>query len=180
MLSLPPATEPTPAERSRLFDRLDRIMIALAGLILAAMAVLMNVEVFSRTLLSRSTHVSDEFAGYGLCAVTMLCLVAAMRRGRFLRVDGIIERLPPRGQAAAEIFGAIIGLAVSLVLCWSTGKLAWTSYVFGTRSIEMSQTPLVAPQILMPLGFGLLALAFIEMVLRRYAGLLPPRGKLGR
>ena len=148
-------------------DWLDSILLGLAGLILAGMALLMNVEVLGRTLLSRSTHMADEYSGYGLCAATMLCMVVAMRRERFLRVDGVIERLPPRVQAWASVFGAGVGCVVSLVLCWSTGKLAWTSYLFGSRSIEMSETPLAWPQAVMPLGFGLLAVAFVECGLAR-------------
>lgn len=155
---------------TRFFDRLDRWLVALAAIILIGLGALMNIEIASRTLLSRSTQVSDEFSGYGLCAITMLCLVAAMRRERFLRVDGIVERLNPMLQRAAEIFGALIGLAVSAVLCWATGKLAWTSFQFDSRSIEMSQTPLAWPQALMPLGFALLALAFIETAWRKARG----------
>ena len=157
-------------------DRLDQAMIALAAVILAGMAVLMNVEIFGRTLLARSTHLSDEYSGYGLCAATMLCLVPAMRRGRFLRVEGLVMRLPPRGQAAAALFGAIVGFAVSAVLCWSTAKLALTSYEFGTRSIEMSETPLALPQAVMPLGFALLVLAFVGAAWRAAAAFRAPPG----
>lgn len=156
---------------TRLFDQLDRWLVGLAAIILIGLGILMNVEIASRTLLSRSTQVSDEFSGYGLCAITMLCLVAAMRRERFLRVDGIVERLSPTLQRVAETFGALVGFVVSAILCWATGKLAWTSFQFDTRSIEMSQTPLAWPQSLMPIGFALLALAFLETAWRKSRGL---------
>jgi TRAP-type C4-dicarboxylate transport system permease small subunit len=155
---------------THIFDQLDRWLVAVAAIVLIGLGLLMNVEIGARTLFSRSTQVSDEFSGYGLCAITMLCLVPAMRRGRFLRVDGIVERLSPPLRRAAETFGALIGLAVSLVLGWSTGKLAWTSFQFDSRSIEMSQTPLAWPQALMPLGFALLSLAFAETAWRKARG----------
>jgi TRAP-type C4-dicarboxylate transport system permease small subunit len=165
---------------TKLFDALDRVLIAIAGVVLVAVAVLINVEVVGRTFFAWSTQMSDEYSGYGLCATTMLCLVVAMRRDRFLRVDGIVERLPPRGQAAAAIFGAAIGAAVSAVLCWSTAKLTLTSFVFGTTSIEFSQTPLAIPQSLMPIGFGLLCLGFLETAWRHSAVLRgTPAGALG-
>lgn len=159
------------------FDQLDRWLVAVAAIILIGLGALMNLEVGARTLFSRSTQISDEFSGYGLCAITMLCLVPAMRRERFLRVDGIVERLSPPLQRAAETFGALIGLAVSAVLCWSTGKLALTSFQFDTRSIEMSQTPLAWPQALMPLGFALLALAFAETAWRKARGTTTKRAE---
>jgi TRAP-type C4-dicarboxylate transport system permease small subunit len=162
---------------TRFFDTLDRVLVAVAAAILVAVTVLINVEVVSRTLFARSTQMSDEFSGYGLCAATMLCLVAAMRQGRFLRIDGVVERLPPRGQALAEIFGCIIGFVVSAILCWSTAKLTITSYQFGTRSIEFSQTPLAIPQALMPLGFALLCLGFVEVAIRKAAIFRASSGK---
>jgi TRAP-type C4-dicarboxylate transport system permease small subunit len=152
---------------SRLFDRLDTILVGAAGIVLAAIVVLMNVEVVGRSFFGRSTQMADEFAGYGLCVVTMFCLVAAMRRDRFIRVEGLTERLPRAGRLACDVFGAAIGLGVSLVLCFATARVAWTSYEFGTRSIEISQTPLFLPQMAMPFGFGLLALAFVETALRK-------------
>lgn len=160
---------------TRFFDSLDRKLVAIAAVILLLVTALINIEVIARTFFSRSTQMSDEYAGYGLCATTMLCLVAAMRQGRFLRIDGVIERLPPRGQAIAEIFGCIVGFVVSAILCWSTAKLTLTSYQFGTRSIEFSQTPLAIPQALMPIGFALLCLGFVEVAIRRAAIFRAPR-----
>jgi TRAP-type C4-dicarboxylate transport system permease small subunit len=170
MPSSQPASDPSRPRRplpSRLFDRLDTILVGTAGIVLAGIVVLMNVEVAGRSLFGRSTQMADEFAGYGLCAVTMLCLVAAMRRDRFIRVEGLVERLPRMGRMVCDVFGAAIGLGVSLVLCFATAKVAWTSYEFGTRSIEVSQTPLFLPQMAMPFGFGLLALAFVETAIRK-------------
>ena len=79
--------------------------------------------------------------------------------------------------SAGAAIAAVIGLAVSAVLCWATGKLAWTSFQFDSRSIEMSQTPLAWPQALMPLGFALLALAFAEAAWRKLRGTAASRAE---
>jgi TRAP-type C4-dicarboxylate transport system permease small subunit len=85
-----------------------------------------------------------------------------VRRGRFLRVDGLLQRTSGPVRALLEILEAVIGAAVSLVLAWATLRLALTSFDYGSVSLQPSQTPLAIPQAVLPLGFTLLALAFVE------------------
>jgi TRAP-type C4-dicarboxylate transport system permease small subunit len=147
---------------SLILDRLERAAIAAAIVILLMMALLMNVEVFSRYLFGRSTQIADEFAGYFFTAVTLLCFVPALRHGRFLRVEALVERVPAPVQAVLNLIAAFIGALMSMVLAWTTFQLAFASWNYGTVSLQAIQVPLVIPQAILPLGFGLLALAFIE------------------
>lgn len=164
---------------SSILDRLERACIGAAIIFLLMMGLLMNVEVFGRTLFGRSTQISDEFAGYFFTAMTLLCFVPTLRHGRFLRVEALIERLPLSTKAAFALVAAAIGAAMSVVLTYTTFQLAWTSWAYGTVSLQAIQVPLVIPQAILPLGFGLLALAFIEQAIlavtkRRSAAAKPP------
>ncbi len=147
---------------SSILDRLERAAIALAIVILLAMALLMNVEVFSRYLFGRSTQIADEFAGYFFTAVTLLCFVPALRHGRFLRVGALVERVPASVRAVLNFLAAVIGALMSVVLAWTTFQLAAASWNYGTVSLQAVQVPLVIPQAILPFGFALLALAFLE------------------
>ncbi len=147
---------------SSLLDRLERVAIAAAVIAVLLMGLLMNVEVFGRTLLGRSTQISDEFAGYFFTAATLLCLVPALRHGRFLRVEAVINRVSPAVRTVLKFIGGVIGAGMSAVLAWTTFGLAWTSWSYGTVSLQAIQVPLVIPQAILPIGFGLLTLAFIE------------------
>ena len=113
---------------SSLLDRLERVAIAAAIVSVLLMGLLMNVEVFGRTLFGRSTQISDEFAGYFFTAATLLCLVPALRHGRFLRVEAVINRVPPAIQTILKVIGGVIGAGMSAVLAWTTFELAWTSW----------------------------------------------------
>ena len=164
---------------SSILDRLERVCIGAAIIFLLMMGLLMNVEVFGRTLFGRSTQISDEFAGYFFTAMTLLCFVPTLRHGRFLRVEALIERLPMTTQAGFALIAAVIGAAMSLVLTYTTFQLAWTSWNYGTVSLQAIQVPLVIPQAVLPLGFGLLSLAFVEQAIlaiinRRRAETKPP------
>jgi TRAP-type C4-dicarboxylate transport system permease small subunit len=156
-------------------DRLERIAIWLANLLLVLMAALMNVEIISRYVFGRSTQIADEYAGYFFTAVTLLCFVPAMRRGRFIRVMFVVDRFPRALRLAMDAVASLIGAAVSAVFAWTTFQLAWGSFVIGSTALQAIQTPLFIPQSVMPLGFALLTLAFLERGLAASLGHEPAR-----
>jgi TRAP-type C4-dicarboxylate transport system permease small subunit len=159
-------------------DGVGRVAIAVSAVLLVLMGVLMNTEVGGRYLFGRSTQIADEYAGYLFTALTVLCFVPAVRRGRFLRVDGLLNRTSGRLRALLEIVEAVVGAGVSLVLAWATLRLALTSLDYGSVSLQPSQTPLAIPQAVLPLGFALLALAFVERGLVAVTtGRAPPAAK---
>ncbi len=150
---------------SQLFDRIEKLAIAVATLMLLLMGALMNVEIVSRYVFGRSTQIADEYSGYFFTALTVLCFVPALRRGRFLRVSALVDRLPRPAQSAADAFAALLGACLSGIFTWSSFHLAWNSWNFGSTSLQAIQTPLFIPQSLVPVGFALLTLAFIERAL---------------
>jgi C4-dicarboxylate transporter DctQ subunit len=156
---------------SRLLDAVQWAALALGILMIVAMAVLMNVEITSRTLFGVSTQIADEYAGYFFTAATMACFLPALREGRFLRVEGLVARLPLRIRSVTEICAAIVGAATCAVLASATYDLTAASIAFGTRSLQASQTPLAIPQATMPIGFAILAIASLETGVLRAAQL---------
>lgn len=147
---------------SRVLDVVQVVALAVGIVMIIGMAILMNAEIASRTLFGISTQIADEYAGYFFTAATLLCFLPALREGRFLAVESLVAVLPARAGAASEIGAALVGAATCGVLASATFDLAAASYAFGTRSLQASETPLVIPQALMPIGFALLALAFLE------------------
>ncbi len=147
---------------SSILDRLERAAIAAAIVILLMMALLMNVEIVSRYLFGRSTQIADEFAGYFFTAVTLLCFVPALRHGRFLRVTALVNNVPAAVRTILKVLAALIGAITSGALAWTTFALTYASFHYGTVSLQAIQVPLVIPQAVMPLGFGLLTVAFVE------------------
>jgi TRAP-type C4-dicarboxylate transport system permease small subunit len=161
--------------------RLERFLAAtefalgrLAGVLLVAMLILINVEVAARYLFGGSTLVADEYGGYLMAWITMLGAVHLLRADRHLTMTYVVDRLSPRAQNAVGIGAALIGFGVSAVLLYSTYVLVASSARFATLSIQPSATPLVWPQLILPFGYALLCLAYVEEILRRLAG-LPPR-----
>ena len=158
----------------RALSALERRLGRLAGLLLIALLVLINVEVVARYLFARSTLIADEYGGYLMAWITMLGAIHLLRADRHLTMTWLVDRLSPRQQNWIGLAAAVIGLGVSAVLGYATAVLVLMSWRFGTISIQPSATPLVWPQLLLPFGYALLCVAYVEEILRRLIG-LPPR-----
>jgi len=150
---------PRPLQRAA--GALHRALLVLCGLCLLAMVLLMNTEILTRYVLGFSTQISDEYSGYLFTAITMLCLAPALREGRFLRIDGLVARLPARARALPEAADALAGAAVCAVLAYATWLMVQASSEIGAVSLTVAETPQAWPQALMPAGFALLGLAYL-------------------
>ena len=148
----------------------------LAGWLLIALLILINVEVVARYVFGRSTLVADEYGGYLMAWITMLGAIHLLRADRHLTMTWLVDRLSPRAQNRVGICAAVVGLTISGVLLYSTCLLVAGSARFGSTSIQPSATPLVWPQLTLPLGYALLCLAYVEEILRRALGLATRRG----
>lgn len=152
---------------------LERAAIALAIVVLLALLVLTNVEVAGRYFLGFSTLVADEYGGYAYSWLVLLGAVHLLRSDSYLTMTLLIDRLP-RLRSVMGVVAGVLGLVTSLILLWSCWQTFHLSWLFGTKSIQPSQTPLYLPQAIMPAGFLMLVLAYLEDILRRLSG-LPPR-----
>jgi len=151
---------------NRVAALLDRASVALCdvgGWLLAAMAVLINVEVVARYVFNRSTLIADEYAGYMFVWLTLFGFAYALRSGQFLRVEALVTKLGPRGQAACDLASALVGLAVATVMTWSTAQLVHTAWRFGSVSIQPSATKLWIVELAVPLGLAWLVLCYADL-----------------
>lgn len=141
--------------------RLERGLLALSIGLIVCIVLLMAVEIVLRYFFSLSTRISEEYSGYLFCAATLAAFFPALTTGRFLRIPTLISRFPNRLRAVAEVVIALVSAGFCLVLTWQTWDLFRMSVAFGSRSEQFSETPLMYPQALLPLGLGLLAIGML-------------------
>ena len=158
------------AAAERFLARASLALCAFAGLLLAVMAVLINVEVVARYVFNSSTLIADEYSGYLFVWSTLLAFGYAFHAGQFLRVDAVVHRFRGRTKAASELLAAVAGLAVSAICVYATWQLFEASWRFGTRSIQPSATPLWIMQIALPFSFAWLALLYVATIARIVSG----------
>lgn len=145
----------------RLFGRGGEFLLDVSSFMLFAMVILMGLEIASRTIFKVSTQISDEYSGYLFTWMSMCGFVYAQRSDRFLRVDSVRAHLSPRVRAAADALAALLGACLVAVLVYATWATFQTSFAFDSRSIQPSQTLLWIPQLIMPVGLGVLFLGFM-------------------
>lgn len=150
----------------RALDGISRALTDLAGLALAAMAILINVEILGRYVFGYSTLISDEYSGYLFVWASLLGFGYALRSGQFLRVEAMVRRMGPRMHSVCNAFGAAVGLGVSVVLAGSAWGLVATSWRFGSVSIQPSATPLWIPEVIVPVAMAWLAILYLDLLVR--------------
>jgi len=171
----------------RFLDVIDRgletvcsICVRLSGAFLVLMFVFINLEVLGRYVFGFSTLIEDEFVSYFFVWMTFLGFAATLRRGQFLRVNVVLDRVSPRVSDLLQGIAALVSSGLCGVLAYCSGETVRMSFLFKSVSLAFSQTPLVLPQSIMPIGMVLLALVFLSQgVLRLRSALCPPNGGEG-
>jgi TRAP-type C4-dicarboxylate transport system permease small subunit len=113
---------------------------------------------------------TDAYAGYCMAACGFLALAHTLRRGEHIRVTLVLDHVRPGARRALELACLGAGIALSVLLAWYSARLAWQSHAFNDISTANDATPLWIPQLAMAAGSVLLALAFVESLVRALRG----------
>jgi TRAP-type C4-dicarboxylate transport system permease small subunit len=164
----------------RLSSHYGRALSALAMLgcaILMAMMLIIVADVALRNLpipgLPQGLAWSNEISELMLYLITMCVAPWLLRQGQHIRVDILLQALPPRLAWTLEWLGDLIGFACCVVIAWYGTQAAWSSYTSSAVNIKTLVTPewwALAP---LPLVFVLLGIEMIFRMIRLQRG---PRG----
>ena len=164
----------------RLSSHYGRALSALALLgcaILMAMMLIIVADVALRNVpipgLPQGLAWSNEISELMLYLITMCVAPWLLRQGQHIRVDIMLQALPPRLAWSLEWVGDLIGFACCVVIAWYGTQAAWSSYTSGAVNIKTLVTPewwALAP---LPLVFVLLGIEMIFRMIRLQRG---PRG----
>lgn len=136
-------------------------LVLLATLISAGNAL-------ARHLLSDSSNAWLEIQWYLFGAIFLLGASYTLKHNGHVRIDIVYGRFGKRGQAWIDLFGGLFFLLpFAVLLAW----LAWPMFIDAWRTLEHSPDSgglLRWPvKLLLPLGFGLLALQGVAEVIKR-------------
>lgn len=116
---------------------------------------------------------TDAYAGYCMAACGFLALAHTLRRGEHIRVTLVLDHVGARARHALELACLAAGVALAGLLAGYSVRLAWQSHAFNDISTANDATPLWIPQLAMAAGALLLALAFVEGLVRALRGEAP-------
>jgi TRAP-type mannitol/chloroaromatic compound transport system permease small subunit len=145
--------------------RIARFGAWFGGLLIIASALLVGVEVVIRKAFNLTVGGADELSGYALAISTAWALAFALLERAHIRIDSLYIHLPVRLCALLDLAGLALFTAFIALVAWHGFGVFTTSWSLGASSLSPLGTPLVLPQALWVLGFGLfLAVALVLLV----------------
>ena len=135
----------------------------LSGFCIACASILIVTEVLSRLILGQGLQITDEYTGYLMAVSSFLGISYVEKTHGHIRMDliNLLKAKFPRLLAGFRIWAygmAIVFAGYLTVVGW---RLFYQSYMYGSKSMQISETPLVIPQIFIPLGAAALLLQYI-------------------
>lgn len=140
----------------------------LAELLMLAMMAMITVEIVCRSLAGFSLLLIDEVAGYVLVAILFLGVTTSFRSGSLLRVEFIINRLPPRARLWLDGTFDLVGFGFVAILDYAMIKFVLSTFERDMHAPTLLATPLYIPQSVMPLGTTLLAVALLASTIDKF------------
>jgi len=155
---------PGPAPASEPAVRIEEILLAV---VLTIMVLLPVSEIVLRRVGSRGITSASTIVQHCTLAVSMLGAAVAARRGRLLSI-GTTAFLPRRAQVTAAIVAGTGGAAVSALLAVASFRFVMTERDAGAHL--WSHVPIWIVELVLPIGFALIATRLIAGASRNRAG----------
>lgn len=150
----------------RCIDRLTIFGGYVSGILIMAAGSLVLAEIFLRGLFNSTLGISDEYTGYLMAIVSLLSLAFAEKGDCHIRI-AFLDRFSERGKCLRFLipFRYLVGLVFAAILFYVTSDLFLESVKYGSRSLQISETPLAYPQFLLPVGAMLLFLEYLRKII---------------
>jgi TRAP-type C4-dicarboxylate transport system permease small subunit len=120
------------------------------------MMMLVVVDVFMRYVMRQPLMVADEFSAYMLVALSFLGFAYTWRQGGHVRVEVVVNYLPPRLYGWVRLVGLILTFIFMIEMDRAAFKMIAYALQMKMRSSTWLMFPLFWPQLTIFLGFGLL------------------------
>jgi TRAP-type mannitol/chloroaromatic compound transport system permease small subunit len=166
------------------FGAVDRVSVGfgyLAGAMYVVLAFFITYDVLARkwgtSVGLPTTQVTDEISGYMLALAATWGLAYALRSGSHVRIDVIFPYLAPRLRSIVDVLAQMLMALFATIVSWKIWALVADSWQSGLRSSTYLLTPLYVPQLILGVGFTLLALAALGLAVATLAGWEPADGR---
>ncbi len=138
-------------------------MAHVAGWNYVACALFITFDIVARSLLGFSSQATVEVTGYMLAGGIAWGLAHTLARRAHIRVDVLVNRLPPRRRGWLHIFSLTLMLGLAVFITWAAWELVDESALFNAHDNSALRVPLVVPQGVW--AFGISAFVVMGVVL---------------
>jgi C4-dicarboxylate transporter DctQ subunit len=152
---------------ARGYDALLNGMALAAGVLMVAMMSMIVADVVLRNLGYQSSAHFFTFTEYFLLLIPLLGAPWLVREKGHIYIELLVGALPPRPRQALMWVIVIVSLAVCAVLAWYGGAITMQNFVQNEKDVRSFDMPRWMLMLSMPLAFGMMALEFLRLLLRR-------------
>ena len=142
-------------------------MALAAGVLMVAMMAMIVADVVLRNLGYQSSAHFFTFTEYFLLLIPLLGAPWLVREKGHIYIELLVGALPPRPRQALMWVIVIVSLAVCAVLAWYGGAITVQNFVQNEKDVRSFDMPRWMLMLSMPLAFGMMALEFLRLLLRR-------------
>lgn len=150
----------------RAVDALCWFAAMIAAALLLAIACAVFYEVVVRWLGS-PTEWTFELTAYALVWCGFLGAAFALKNGRQVRVDIIVELLSPPAARRLALVADVLALFFCILILWYGTIYVHLSWVNEATSVSPLRVPLYIPQAAVPIGTALLCLQLLADIAMR-------------
>jgi TRAP-type C4-dicarboxylate transport system permease small subunit len=144
----------------------------LAALFLVVVFALMMIMSLGRQF-GLNIPAGDDFAAWCMAAMSFLGLAHTFKRGEMIRVGLLLEHVSARIKHGIEIFTHSVGFTFLAYFAFQAGSFTYDSWRFKDMAQGTVAMPLWIPQLGFVAGLLLLALAFLDELIRVLGGRAP-------
>lgn len=152
-------------------DKLSFVGGILSGIMICAGVCLVIGEILARSVFHSTLYVAEEYSGYLMASLTFVALGYTLRDKGHIRMTFLRSALSPRNKVILDMICFAVGFLFCIGLTYLTFMFFWDSVVSGSRSMQVSETPLAIPQLFLPLGACIMMIQFLAEFLKSYHAL---------
>jgi TRAP-type mannitol/chloroaromatic compound transport system permease small subunit len=161
---------PARAGPKRLVDVLESIVDAVGRWIAwstLAIVLVVAIDVILRYLFRVGSVAMQEIEWHLMSPIALIGMSYTMRHNEHVRVDLFYERLSPKARVMVEFVGALITIAISIVLIQMSIGFVAQAYASGESSTDPGGLPYrYLLKAFIPVGFALLLAQAVAQALR--------------
>lgn len=143
------------------FDLLIKIGAYIAGILILLTTLMTFYEVISRSFLHMPTSWATELSTYAVIGSCFLGSAYAVRTYSHITVDLVINMVNDRMKTILAYITNTLGLLFSVILTVYSYLHVMDTFALGVTSSSLLRIPMYIPESFLPIGGGLLCIAFI-------------------
>ena len=148
---------------------LERLEEGVIAFLLALMTLITFGQVIARYVFDYSFVWALELVTFLFAWLIFLGMSYGVRVGSHIGVDALVKALGPRSARIVGAIATLLCIVYSLIGLVGGYRYVSTMHMIGTLAQDLP-IPVWIPQLVLPLGFGLLALRFAEVFYRIVTG----------